>query len=285
MFRSLLLPLSLLLCASAHAQEHALPASTTARIDSMFARFDHDGTPGYAVGVVEDGRLVFAKGYGRANLDDNISITPATAFHLASLSKQFTAAAVALLILDHKLTLETPVDQFFPQIAKFHADLRIKHLIYFTSGLPEYTSLPRANGDPWYSAYYFTIDDAIATTLSAKSLSFAPGSRWEYSNVDYMLLAKIVAKVSGMSLAEFLHERLFAPLGMRQSELNDDATEIIPHRATGYADRGEAKIRAELAKGGSIHLEPERFLNSCRRAPNIERSAARRAADCGRHVW
>ena len=99
-----------------------LPPSVAERIDAIFAPFDRDGSPGYALGVVRDGQLVFAKGYGRANLDYNLPITPQTSFHLASLSKQFTAAAVALLILDGKLTLETPVATYFPEIARFHSD-------------------------------------------------------------------------------------------------------------------------------------------------------------------
>jgi CubicO group peptidase (beta-lactamase class C family) len=130
-----------------------LPAAITAKIDAMFAAYDRDGSPGYAIGIVKDGRLAFARGYGRADLDHDIPITPHTSFHLASLSKQFTAAAVAQLILDGKLSLETPVERFFPEIRRFGADLRIKHLIYFTSGLPDYTSLKRSNGNPWFSPY------------------------------------------------------------------------------------------------------------------------------------
>jgi CubicO group peptidase (beta-lactamase class C family) len=237
------------------AQQSSLDATLGRRIDSVFAAFDHDGSPGYAVGVVRNGHLVFAKGYGRANLDDNIPITPQTSFHLASLSKQFTAAAVALLILDRKLSLDTPVATFFPRMRRYHADLRVKHLIYFTSGLPEYTSLPRVNGTPWFSAYYFTIDDAVAASLAADSLRFAPGAQWAYSNVNYMLLAKIVEQVSGMPLATFLQRRIFGPLGMHHSDLNDDATLVIPHRATGYADRSDSMVRHQLASVG-IHLRP-----------------------------
>ncbi len=139
--------LLLLLPASAFGSQ-LLPPSIASRIDEVFAPFDHDGSPGYALGVVKDGQLIFSRGYGRANIDYNVSITSGTSFHLASLSKQFTAAAIALLILDGKLTLETPVATYFPEVARYHADLRIKHLIYFTSGLPEYTSLPRLNGRP-----------------------------------------------------------------------------------------------------------------------------------------
>jgi CubicO group peptidase (beta-lactamase class C family) len=166
--------------------QHSLGEVDARQIDAIFTPYDHDGSPGYAVGVVKNGTLVYARGFGRADLDYNMPITARTSFHLASLSKQFTAAAVALLILDGKLSLDTPVDHFFPEVKKYGADLRIKHLIYFTSGLQEYTSLPRASGTPWFSFHYFTIDEAIAVSLRTRRLKFVPGTQWEYSNVNYM---------------------------------------------------------------------------------------------------
>jgi CubicO group peptidase (beta-lactamase class C family) len=240
---------------TARAQQGSLDALTRHRIDSVFAAYATDSTPGYAIGVMRNGRLVYAKGYGLANLDDRVPITPRTAFHLASLSKQFTAAAIALLILDKKLSLETPVADYFPEAKKYHADLRIKHLMYFTSGLHDYTTLPRANKLPWFSPYYFTIDEAIATSLGADSLEFAPGTKWEYSNVDFMLLARIAERVSGMPLADLLQKRIFGPLGMTHTSLNDDATLVIPNRATGYALRADSGMRAELASVG-VNVRP-----------------------------
>jgi CubicO group peptidase (beta-lactamase class C family) len=231
-----------------------LPPGAAGRIDAVFAPNDHDGSPGYAVAVLKDGKIAFERGYGRADLDYNTAITPQTAFHLASLSKQFTAAAVALLILDGRLSLETPVAAYFPQVARFGADMRLKHLVYFTSGLPEYTSQPRESGTPWFTAYRFTVDEAIAATLRAKALKFAPGTQWDYSNVNYMMLAKIVERVSGMSLGQFLQSRVFGPLGMSHTLVDDDTTVIIPNRATGYADRGDPDIVSQLdAIGFTVH--------------------------------
>ena len=239
----------LLACSTLSAQPH-LGRDQTARIDALFAAFDHDGSPGYAVGVVKNGELVYARGYGRADLENNVPITPQTSFHLASLSKQFTAATIALLILDGKLTLDTPVATFIPEARKYGDDLRIKHLVYFTSGLSEYFSQPRKSGFPWFSFYYFTTDEAIETSLKADQLKFTPGSRWEYANIDYMLLARIAERASGMSFAEFLGKRIFEPLSMGDSLLNDDPTTVIPHRATGYADRSNADIARELRSVG-----------------------------------
>jgi CubicO group peptidase (beta-lactamase class C family) len=248
-FRSALIGLALAFAAvSGHAAAPPTPA-LTAKVDAVFADHARPDSPGYAVGVIRDGQLWLARGYGQANLDDGVAITPATAFHLASLSKQFTAAAVALLILDGKLSLEDPLSRYVPQAAKFGPDLKLKHLVYMTSGLPEYTGRPRPNGDPWFSAFYFTRDDAIAATLAADKLDFAPGTKWSYSNVNYMLLTQVVEVVSGRRFAEFMRARVFAPLGMDATLIDDDTTAIIPHRAVGYGPRSP-EIVAEAAKVG-----------------------------------
>lgn len=248
--RSLAVWMAALLAMASAAAQPGLADAEVARIDALFAPSAHQAAPGYAVGVVKNAQLVFARGYGLANLDDGTPITPRTAFHLASVSKQFTAAAVALLILDGKLSLETPASQFFPELAALAPQLRVKHLVYFTSGLRDYTSLPRLNSQPWFTLQYFTIDDATAATLSSGSLKFQPGAQWDYSNVNYMLLARIVEKVSGMPLSAFLAQRVFAPLAMADSRVDDDSTQVIPRRATGYADRSNEAARQELAKVG-----------------------------------
>lgn len=247
--------LALLLATTAAMAEPSLSEAERARIEALFAAHEQQAAPGYAIGVVKGGQLVFARGYGQANLDDGTPITPRTAFHLASLSKQFTASAIALLILDGRLALDTPVAQFFPQLSKLAPTLQVRHLLYFTSGLRDYTSLPRPNGQPWFTLQYFTIDDALAATLSAESLKFQPGEQWDYSNVDYMLLARIAEKVSGQPLSTFLAQRVFAPLGMQDSRLDDDSTQVIPRRALGYAERSNEAARRELASVG-VQVRP-----------------------------
>lgn len=260
--------LYLVLCSTHAFAQQGLSETEVSRIDAIFSPYDRDGSPGYAVGLVKNGKLVYSRGFGRADLDNNIAITPQTSFHLASLSKQFTAAAVALLILDGKLSLEMPVEKFFPEVKKFGADLRIKHLVYFTSGLQDYTTLPRPTGTSWFSFYYFTIDDAIAATLGTTKLKFAPGTQWEYSNVNYMLLAKIVEQISGMPLSKFLQTRVFVPLGMKHSLLNDDPTTIIPMKATGYADRSDEQIRSQLKSVGIDAHEGSGYLQLPRVSPH-----------------
>jgi len=236
-----------------HGVSSWLNASQQAEIDGLFAR--PPTSPGYAVAVIKDGDFALSRGYGLANLDDGIPITPETSFHLASLSKQFTGAAIALLILEHKIALTDPVSRYIPEVAKYGDGLRIEHLVYMTSGLHEYTDLARASGDPWMTFYYFTRDEAIATALRPDHLEFAPGTQWAYRNINYMLLTKIVEVVSHQPFSAFMRERIFTPLGMSHTEIDDDTTEIILHRATGYAPRSDPRLVKELAAVG-VTIKP-----------------------------
>ena len=145
--RSTVLLILAALVQSAAAQD-PLNARTTSKIDALFASFVSRQGPGYAVGVIKDDQVLYAAGYGNANLDDSVAITPKTSFHLASLSKQFTASAITLLILDGKLQLDDPVEKYIPEARRYGPQLQIKHLVYMTSGLVDYTAVKRANGDP-----------------------------------------------------------------------------------------------------------------------------------------
>jgi len=246
-----------------------LNATQQAKVDKVFAAYAGKDTPGYALGIIRDGEFVYARGYGQANLDDGIPITPETAFHLASVSKQFTAAAVALLVLDGKLSLSDPVAKYIPEAAKYGDGLRVEHLVYMTSGLHEYTDLPRVSGDPWMSYYYFTRDEAIRTSLAQPKLEFAPGTKWAYRNINYMLLTKIVEVVAHEPFAQFMRESIFAPLRMLHSEIDDDATEVIPHRATGYAPRSDARVQKELAAAGVTVRQGDGWVRLVRISPHF----------------
>jgi CubicO group peptidase (beta-lactamase class C family) len=236
-------------------------------IDNLFARLPN--SPGYAVSIIQDGKFAFAKGYGLANLDDDIPITPETSFHLASISKQFTATAIALLILDHKIALTDPVAKYIPEAGKYGDGLRIEHLVYMTSGLHEYTDVPRNNGDPWVTFYYFTRNDAIAAALRPDHLEFAPGTQWAYRNINYMLVTKIVEEVSHQLFSSFMHDRVFGPLGMSHTEINDDTTEVIPHRATGYAPRSDPGVVKELNSAGILIKPGEGWVRLVRVFPHF----------------
>ncbi len=235
--------------------------------DAVFADYNKLNSPGYAVGVFKNQKVLLAKGYGMANLDYNIPNTADTVFNIASLSKQFTAACIALLVLRNSISLEDDVSKYIPEVAKYNQPIKIKHLIYFTSGIHEYHTLPHKNGLNWNLYDYFTIDTAIETSLSQPNLEFEPGTKWEYSNTDYMLLAKIVEKVSGETLNEFAAKNFFVPLAMKSTQINDDLTVIIKNRATGYVARTSETVNEAKTAGYYLRKEGE-FLQTHRNAPH-----------------
>jgi CubicO group peptidase (beta-lactamase class C family) len=229
-------------------------AARLARVDALFAAYDKADRPGYAVGIVLRGRLAYARGFGSADLDHSIPITKDSVFNVASLSKQFTAAAIGILIVRGRLSLEDEVRRHIPEFPPFPGPVRVKHLVYMTSGLPEYYTLPRPGGRSW-DLDHFTVEDAIKTVLSEPRVRFAPGTQWSYSNTNYMLLAEIVRRTSGLTFAEFARREIFDPLGMRDSLFNDDLGAVVPNRVTGYNTRPAGGYQQEIRRsphfGGS----------------------------------
>ena len=252
---------------TAFGQNLVSPKAIEKKVDALFSGDNKPNSPGYAIGIFKDQKIVLAKGYGMANLDYNISITANTVFNIASLSKQFTAACIAALILKDSISLEDEVSRFIPEVAKYNHPIKIKHLIYFTSGIHEYHTLPHKNGLNWNLYDYFTVDTAIATSLSQPSLEFSPEKKWAYSNTDYMLLSKIVEKVSGHTINEFATKNIFMPLGMNSTQVNDDVTVIIKNRATGYVPRTEETVNG--AKSAGFYLRKEgNYLQAQRNSPH-----------------
>ncbi len=236
-------------------------------IDSLFAEFHNLNSPGYAVAVSKDGTTLYKNGYGAANLDYNIPIRTNSAFSIASVSKQFTAACIALLILENKISLETDASKFVPALKKYTDTIRIKHLIYNTSGIKDYPRLKRSSGKSWVTFNYFDIDECISTSLEEKNLQFKPGTKWDYCNVNFMLLTKIVEKVSGQRFSDFAKTRLFEPLEMHNTLINDDITTIIRNRVTPYNLRNDLYLEAYAAQG--FHLKEEgEFIQHPRNSPH-----------------
>ena len=252
----LILIMTTLDCVTQHAKKAndiaPLSEEVKEKIDSIFKDFDKKNSPGYAIGILKNTHILYSKGFGSANLDYDIPITMNSSFDIASVSKQFTAACIALLIMDRKISLETPASKFIPELSKYKDTIRIKHLIYNTSGIIDYYKLPRPDGESWITFNYFDIDYCIKTSLSQDTLSFKPGDKWDYCNVNYMLLAKVVEKVSGEPFSKFSRERLFAPLGMSSTLINDDITEIIKNRVTPYNTRTPEYIEAYRKDGINI---------------------------------
>ena len=210
---------------------------TLARVDAVFA--DHAGPdgPGCSLGVIRDGRLVHATGYGAANLDHGIANGPATVFRIGSVSKQFTAAAIALLTIRGELDLDAPVRDHIPEFPDYPDPPTIRHLVHHTSGVRDYIVLMALAGNR--DEDFFTNQEVLDAISRQRELNFTPGAEYLYSNSGYFLLGEIVARVSGRSLREFAHDEFFVPLGMTHTHFHDDHNEIVPNRATGYAPTGD----------------------------------------------
>ncbi|MDB5158229.1 MAG: Serine beta-lactamase-like protein mitochondrial [Mucilaginibacter sp.] len=263
--KTIMLLLGLIITVNCYAQE--LSPQQKNKIDHLFAAFNRKDSPGYAIGVVKGTKVLYTKGYGAANLDYQIPITPNSSFDIASVSKQFTAACIALLIMDKKLDLDMPVSKFVPELAKYKDTIRIKHLIYNTSGITDYHKLPRPDGKSWITFNYFDIDYCIKVSLSKDTLAFKPGNKWDYCNVNFMVLAKIVEKVSGLSFAEFSKKRLFIPLGMTHTLINDDNTTVIPNRVTPYNPRTKEYVDAYRKEGFKLNYEGS-WIQHTRNSPH-----------------
>jgi len=208
---------------------------TATQIDAIFAEFDHPGSVGCAVGVARNGEFLYQKGYGYANLDWDVPITPSKVFYMGSVSKQFTAAAIALLAHEGKLDLDDDVREYLPEMPRRSPPVTIRQVVHHMSGVPDMYRVMGRNGLSTWDR--FSRDEALAL-LAPQELDFAPGERYSYSNGGYFLLSMIVERASGKSLREYTTERIFQPLGMRDTHFHDDPVHIVKRRAMGYMPRG-----------------------------------------------
>lgn len=203
------------------------------RIDAVFAEWDSTASPGCSVAAAQDGALLYSRGYGMASLEYGAPNRAATRFHVASVSKQFTAAAIVLLAMDGRISLDDPVRKYVPELADFGVPITIRNLAHHSSGLRDHWSILDLSG--WrYSQDRITDDDILSVLVRQKRLEFQPGTEHRYSNTNYFLLAQIVERVSGMSLREFTAQRIFEPLGMHDTFFRDDFTEVERNFAYGY---------------------------------------------------
>ncbi|MGH7562224.1 MAG: serine hydrolase domain-containing protein [Gemmatimonadales bacterium] len=230
--------------AALHAQQ-PLPDSTRVALNRVFAGWSSTSSPGCAVGVSRGGNPMFANGYGMANLELDVPITPASIFHVASVSKQFTAMAMMLLSSDGKLSLDDDIRKHLPEIPDYGNRITIRHLLTHTSGLrDQWDLLYMARGR--FEEDRITEADVLEIVSRQKGLNFTPGTEYLYSNTGYTLAGTIVRRVSGKSLREFADERIFRPLGMSSTHFHDDYTMVVRGRAAGYAARPGGRWHVSL---------------------------------------
>jgi CubicO group peptidase (beta-lactamase class C family) len=219
-------------------------------MDSLFAAYAQPGAPGAALLVVHD-TTVTIRTYGLADVATGAKVTPTTDFRLASLTKQFTATAILLLAKEGKLSLDDRLTDHVPGLPSYANVITLRNLLSHTSGIWDYEDFVPDTAPPMHDA------DVPALVARADSLYFPPGTKYAYSNSGYALLALTVQQVSGKAFATFLHDRIFAPLGMTGSVAHVEGVDTVPERAYGSGEKDgkwivtdQSNTSAVLGDGG-----------------------------------
>ena len=233
-------------CASGAQTESTPPAAPVEgvmahAVDQLFAQWARPNSPGASIAVIQNGNVIYSQGYGAANLEYGVPNTPATVFHLASVSKQFTACAIYLLAQDGKLALDDDVRKYVPKLHDFGKLITIRQLLHHTSGVRDQWNLLALAG--WRLDDEITDDDVARLLFQQTELNFAPGDQFLYSNSGYTFLAMVVQQASGKTLAEFAQERIFTPLGMSHTHFQDQYGTVVKDRAYSYERRPDGKYQ------------------------------------------
>ncbi|MCE7992529.1 MAG: serine hydrolase [Roseivirga sp.] len=223
---------SVLLVMGFIAQGQITPAELRQKVDAFFPDLENSSAPGSAILVVKGGETIINKGYGMANLENEIPIGPNTVFDLASLSKQFTGYAISTLIEQGAISENDDIRKYIPEIPVFDHTITIRHLLHHTSGLRDWTSaLPLAG---WSFDDVISFDHILRMVYQQEALNFTPGSKYTYSNTGYNVLAELVQRVTGQTFREWTDQNIFLPLGMNNTLFLDNHREVIANRAHGY---------------------------------------------------
>jgi CubicO group peptidase (beta-lactamase class C family) len=248
---------------AAHAQ-HIIGARDVRalRADSVFRRFDRSDAPGCALGVYQNGQVLYARGYGMASLEHGIALTPRSVLDVGSISKQFTAMAMLLLARDGKLSLDDPIRKLFPEMPPYADGISWRRALSQTSGLRDLWTLWGQTG----RTFRGDTVDALRVITRAAEPNYPPGARYLYTNSGWILAAQAVYRLTGQSLAQFAEARMFAPLGMRDTRYFGDNAMVIPGLATAYAPKSSGGFSVErntydgaIVGAGGVHTTVEDF--------------------------
>jgi CubicO group peptidase (beta-lactamase class C family) len=220
----------LVLATSVFAQPPAQSYET--KVDQIFAQWDKPGSPGCALGVIKDGRIIYERAYGTGNLELDTPIKTSSVFHVGSISKQFTALSILMLAQQGKLSLDDDVRKHIPEVPDFGAPITLRHLIHHTSGLRDFLEMLEMAG--WRVGDIATEKDVLSMVSRQRTLNHKPGDEFVYTNTGYLLLAIVVNRVARQSLRDFAAENIFKPLGMTNTRFADDHTLIILGLVDGY---------------------------------------------------
>lgn len=229
-FISTILPL--LLSTSIVAQSQIEMENLQHKVDSMFLDIKGGVKPGTAILIVKDGNVILNKGFGYANLEHQIAITPNTVFDLASLAKQFTGYSISILIKQGKISKNDDIKKHLPEYPDFGQKITVGNLLHHTSGLRDWTGTFPLAGKSFDNVISY--DQILRMVKEQKKLNFVPGTKYSYSNTGYNLLVEIIQRVTGNSFREWTHQNIFSPLGMTNTLFQDNYNEVINNRATSY---------------------------------------------------
>ncbi len=230
-------------------------------IDSLFTEWNKSDVPGAALGIIKDSKLIYSDGYGIANLEHDIEITPSSVFYIGSVSKQFVTFSILLLEEQGKLDLDDKIQKHLPDFPEYDAPLTIRHFIHHTSGIRDFFTLMYLNGRNYLDIS--DVEEVYELIKRQKELNFSPGEKYLYSNSCYFMLAMIVENVAGQSLKEFAQENIFQPLGMKNTLFHDDNTDLIKNRASSYSKKTDEEgfnnliMKFDLVGSGGIYSNIE----------------------------
>jgi CubicO group peptidase (beta-lactamase class C family) len=234
----------------------AVSAQTVADVEALVSKaVETKGAPAIGVAVVRDGKVVLAKGYGVADAEGSVAANENTGFQIASVTKQFTAAAIMMLVEDGKLSLSDPLNKFVPDVPAKWGGVTVRQLLNQVSGIPNYTAVGKLVNTKTYTKA------EILNLVRDVPPEFAPGAEWQYSNTNYFLLGMIIEKVSGKSYENFMRDRIFKPLGMTSTVINTSGLKIanaaVGHRnEAGAWKRGSADDPSQPWAAGAIVSTP-----------------------------
>lgn len=242
----------ILLCLSLNGQ-----IKQSDSVDSLFNDWNNTDTPGGAIGIIQDGVLIYSRGYGMADLEHNITLGPESVFYLGSVSKQFVTFCILLLEEEGKLNLDDKVQKYLPDFPDYGTPLTIRHFIHHTSGVRDFLTLMELKGMSYLD--HIEREEAYDLIKRQRVLNFVPGDQYLYSNSCYFMLAMIIEKVSGQPLSKFAKEKIFIPLGMNNTIFYDNNTQLINNKVFSYEKRTEGDgfnnliMRWDLVGGGGVY--------------------------------
>ena len=234
------------------------------RADSVFQRFDRTDSPGCALGVYQDGKILYARGYGMESLEHGVAMSPRSVLDVGSISKQFTAMSILMLQKEGKLSLEDPIRKYIPELPPYADKITLRRALSQTSGLRDIYVLMAQTGRTFAGDSI----DALQVISHSTEPNYTPGDRYLYTNSGWILAAQIVYRLTGKTLAQFADERIFQPLGMHDTHILADATMILPNGAEGYAPQPGGRPGFRVARStydgaimgaGAVHTSVEDF--------------------------